>query len=152
MRRKTATAIKNAIEADYSASTPKTPFFNFRPIPDDVMELTDLEGARKNGNIAKVPILPGTNAREGALFSIPYNSSDSSGLKAFVNKNISKGNVDDIVAAYPVPETYADSDAAVAACWTEYVYQCVRIPSPRSPPFNPLPPPQSLHSRTSPGT
>lgn len=125
MRGIAATAIKSAIEVNYTA-TPDTPFFSFPPIPDGVTELAAPEKARLAGSIATVPILQGTNAQEGRLFSVPYNFTN--GLDTFVTKNIGPAagaNVTAIVAAYPVPGTYANNDYAVAQCSTEYVYQCV---------------------------
>ncbi|KAF2809356.1 alpha/beta-hydrolase [Mytilinidion resinicola] len=112
MRGVAATAIKSTIEKDYNATTPSTPFFAFNPIPDGVTELASPEASRLAGSIAKVPVLQGTNAQEGRLFSAPYAVSAPG------------ANVNAIDAAYPVPGAFPDDDTATAQAWTESVYQC----------------------------
>ncbi|KAF2490675.1 alpha/beta-hydrolase [Lophium mytilinum] len=125
MRTKAATDIKTAIEKDYSATTSATPFFQFPPIQDGVTELAKPEAARLAGSIAKVPVLQGTNAQEGRLFSLPY--AVSGGLKQWVTSNFQYApgaNLNTIDAAYAVPGVFPDDDTATAQAWTEAIYQC----------------------------
>ncbi|OCK78526.1 alpha/beta-hydrolase [Lepidopterella palustris CBS 459.81] len=125
MRKVAATSIKSAIEARYTSSTSAYEYYTFNPIQDGVTDLVNPEAARLAGNIAKVPVLQGTNAQEGRLFSASWNGSNNLNLQTFVESSISVTNEAAIVAAYPVPGTYPDQESATGQCWTEWVYQCV---------------------------
>jgi len=126
MRKLAATDIKATIEKNHS--TPATdptgmyPFYHFYPVTDGVTQLANPEVLRLAGKIAKVPILQGTNAQEGRLFSVPY--AYNGGFQQFVKNTFPSSDVSNIVAKYPIPGTFPDDDSATAACWTELVYQC----------------------------
>ncbi|KAF2811682.1 alpha/beta-hydrolase [Mytilinidion resinicola] len=123
MQKIAATNIKSAIEARYTNNGAYINY-GFPPIQDGVTNLVNPEAARLAGNIAKVPVLQGTNAQEGRLFSASFNGQNGLNLQYFVDNYIRGSNDADIVAAYPVPGTYPDQDSATAQCWTEWVYQC----------------------------
>ncbi|EXJ81374.1 hypothetical protein A1O3_07665 [Capronia epimyces CBS 606.96] len=107
IRNQTAATIKSTIE--HLALT-------FRPVSDNVTNLRFPEAARLNRSIAPVPVLTGTNADEGTLFT-----NGITNATAYLNALLpgQTALIDAIVAAYPLPP--AQQAAAIA---TEYVFQC----------------------------
>lgn len=71
----------------------------FRPVSDNITQLEFVDAARATGNIAKVPILTGTNGQEGRIFAI-----DQSNVTAFLHSKIPDQPLsfyEAVLAAYP---------------------------------------------------
>ncbi|KAH6683455.1 para-nitrobenzyl esterase [Halenospora varia] len=113
--------------------------FTFRPIEDGVTTISNPSAARLAGNIAKVPIMQGTNANEGRLFALASatctpGKSQCIGIPltidptAYLNATLagfpaSKPNATAIAEKYfPVP--FGTPYEAIGAMFTELVYLC----------------------------
>jgi carboxylesterase type B len=71
----------------------------FRPVSDNITQLEFVDAARAAGNIAKVPILTGTNAQEGRIFAIAQ-----SNVTAFLHSSFPgqpPSFYEAVLAAYP---------------------------------------------------
>ncbi|KAJ4502550.1 hypothetical protein HRR83_009263 [Exophiala dermatitidis] len=105
---------------DQPASTIKSTIehleLKFGPVSDNVTNLRFPEAARLSGNIAPVPILSGTNANEGTVFSYGMTNATAVLEATFPNQTIL---VDSILAAYP--ET---GNQQVSAIRTDLTFQC----------------------------
>ncbi|KAG9789901.1 alpha/beta-hydrolase, partial [Aureobasidium melanogenum] len=105
---------------DQSASTIKSTIehleLKFGPVSDNVTNLRFPEAARLSGNIAPVPILSGTNANEGTVFSYGMTNATAVLESTFPNQTTL---IDAILAAYP--ET---GNQQVSAIRTDLTFQC----------------------------
>lgn len=88
----------------------------FRPVSDNVTLLRYPEAARLNKSIAAVPILTGTNANEGSLFTV--GQSNSAAYLASVLGN-QTALIQSILAAYPLAPA-----AQLAAITTDFSFTC----------------------------
>ena len=97
---------------------------SFRPSNDNYTQLTFPEAARAAGNIARVPIMTGTNANEGILFTFTNNNTDSF-LRSTFNNLLSDAQIQSIIAAYPIGQRGITSQTTqIAAIYTELGFQC----------------------------
>lgn len=97
---------------------------SFRPARDNYTQLQYPEAARKAGNIAKVPVLTGTNANEGILFT--FTQSDTVAfLKSQFNNALTDAQIQTILALYPIGQRGITSQTEqIAAIDTEVGFQC----------------------------
>lgn len=110
IRNQTASVLKSTIEHLG---------LNFKPVSDNVTILRYPEVARANGSIARVPVLTGTNANEGTVFTLGQTNATAyvSGLLP-----TEPALVQTIVAAYPSPPYTAAQQ--VPAVVTDFNFQC----------------------------
>ena len=97
---------------------------SFGPVRDNVTFVSDPAAARLSGDIAPVPILSGTNAQEGRIFTIGQTN-----LTAFLESTFNFPGADQlrplIEKAYPIGSlAIANSHDQIAAIDTEYIFQC----------------------------
>ena len=93
----------------------------FPPVADNVTLVSDPVQRRAAGNIARVPILAGSNAQEGRVFAVGQtNVTDFLIAQGFLPNLLPS-----ILAAYPRGKNglYTDYDIA-SAIFTDYVFQC----------------------------
>ncbi|SMR46709.1 unnamed protein product [Zymoseptoria tritici ST99CH_1E4] len=92
---------------------------------DGVTAFRDAANRRKNGQIAKIPILIGSNAQEGRIFQVGQNSQEASRayIDAISGNQTAYGNM--IEAAFPLGSpgitSYYDQISQIN---TEYRFQC----------------------------
>jgi carboxylesterase type B len=95
----------------------------FAPVSDNVTQLEFPEAARIAGDIARVPILTGTNANEGRVFV--YGQNDTAAYLAAFLKGVPQSLIDAIIAAYPIPSPYVgNAFEQLAQIYTEFTFQC----------------------------
>ncbi len=98
---------------------------SFSPVTDNVTQLADPKGARAQGNIARVPLLTGTNAQEGTIFTLGY-SNLSVALDTFFPA--SPDLRAQIASTYAVGSPGINTQAEVLSkIATELVFQCVSL-------------------------
>lgn len=96
---------------------------NFRPTKDNYTQLEYGDAARRSGQVARVPVMTGTNANEGIEFTYSLNDTD-----VFLQSQIP--NITDvikqrIISAYPIGERGISTETAqIAAMYGELFYQC----------------------------
>lgn len=95
----------------------------FVPVSDNVTQVEYPVAARAAGKVAQVPILTGTNANEGRVFTIGDNNitawleGELPGLPAYYYSEIE--------AAYPVGSGgLDDAFEVIAQIFTEFIFQC----------------------------
>ncbi|KAK6431437.1 hypothetical protein LTR95_012405 [Oleoguttula sp. CCFEE 5521] len=110
LRAANATAIKDVIEKQE---------LTFSPIADNVTLVQNPAQQRISGNIARIPILSGTDAQEGRVFAVGQTN-----FTAYITGlfGASSALVEAITAAYP-PSFGSDYDRA-SAVFTDYVFTC----------------------------
>lgn len=95
----------------------------FAPVSDNVTQLEFPEAARIAGNIARVPIMTGTNANEGRVFV--YGQNDTAAFLDAYFQGVPQSLIDTIIAAYPIPSPYiSNAFEQLAQIFGEYVFQC----------------------------
>ena len=92
----------------------------FTPVSDNVTNLRYPAAARVNGSVAHVPIMTGTNANEGTIFTGGATNA-SAYLATLVGNNPALINA--IVSQYP-PAPASNPSAQVAAIITDYIFTC----------------------------
>lgn len=110
-----ATTIKSIIEHQA---------LDFNPTYDNRTLVTNPAGARTSGNIARVPVLSGTNAQEGRVFTVGQ-TNVTAFLETTLGPSAGPEFIATIEAAYPVggwefPTAYD----AIAQIMTDLVFQC----------------------------
>lgn len=112
VRAANATTIKNIIDEQ---------IIEFNPEPDNVTLVSDPAQRRLNGDIAHIPVLGGTNAQEGRVFTVGTNASTI--LQEFLPNQTALQ--DYILAAYPIGSPgIANSWDQAAQIFTDYIFQC----------------------------
>ncbi|GAB7359762.1 hypothetical protein MBLNU230_g6933t1 [Neophaeotheca triangularis] len=106
-----ATEVKRIIE---------TQRLTFDPNPDGVTLVQNPAAQRLSGDIAKIPVLGGTNAQEGRVFAVGTTNATTFLLGYFGQGNA--GLVADLLAAYPNGTEY-DRGAAV---FTDLIFTCAQ--------------------------
>jgi carboxylesterase type B len=95
----------------------------FHPVSDNVTQLEFPEAARIAGDIARVPILTGTNANEGRVFV--YGQNDTAAYLSAFLIGVPSALIDEIIAAYPIPSPYiSNAFEQLAQIYTEFSFQC----------------------------
>ncbi|KAI5274839.1 alpha/beta-hydrolase [Aureobasidium subglaciale] len=94
----------------------------FSPIPDNVTLVSNPAQRRVSGEIAKIPVLGGTNAQEGRVFEV-----GTTNLTTFLNGFF--GSVPSIIPlvekAYPLAANESQTPYDVASqIFTDYYFQC----------------------------
>jgi acetylcholinesterase len=109
-----ATTIQNIIEEAA---------LSFQPVVDNITLVGNPDAARTAGNVARVPILTGTNGQEGRIFEFGQTN-----LSAYIQTTF--GAVPALAAQ--VAQAYAigtdgttDGFEAISQIFTEFVFQCV---------------------------
>ncbi len=98
----------------------------FRPVIDGVTFIANATAARIAGNVARVPILEGTNGQEGRVFVVGMTN-----LTAFISTDFgfSPALAAQVAQAYAIgTEGTTSGFEAIAQLYTELVFQCVRNP------------------------
>lgn len=93
----------------------------FPPVADNVTLVSDPVQRRAAGNIARVPILAGSNAQEGRVFAV-----GTTNVTTFLlGEGFLPGLIPNILAAYPPGKhnLYTPYDIA-SAIFTDYIFQC----------------------------
>jgi carboxylesterase type B len=115
VRSKPAPAIKDYVERN---------MLSFQPIIDNVTTAANIRERRLAGSIAKVPILTGTNADEGTVFTIRAYPTRQDLLDAFFG--FSPELQQAIIALYPMGSPGIETDADFnAAVFRDLVFTCV---------------------------
>lgn len=97
---------------------------SFRPTQDNYTQLRYPERARQSGQIAQVPIMTGTNANEGILFTFTENNTDSFLRTTFLN-SLTDAQISQIKSAYPIGQRGITSNTTqIAAIYTDLGFQC----------------------------
>lgn len=109
-----ATTLKSIIERGAIA---------FRPAQDNYTQLQYPEAARAAGNTARVPVLTGTNANEGILFTFTQN--DTNVYLRSSLPGLTDAQLQTILAAYPIgsPGIRTQTEQ-IARIYTELGFQC----------------------------
>ncbi|KAF2832664.1 alpha/beta-hydrolase [Ophiobolus disseminans] len=99
----------------------------FSPTPDNVTYVSDPASRRLTGNIARIPVLGGTNAQEGRLFTVNQTNLTSYLQNTF--GTISPSLIPAIRAAYTSNTTNSTMSNAtnydtIARIYTDFVFQC----------------------------
>lgn len=113
-RQAAASTLKNIIERGAIA---------FRPAQDNYTQLQYPEAARAAGNTARVPVMTGTNANEGILFTFTQN--DTSAFLRSSLPGLTSAQEQTILAAYPLgsPGIRTQTEQ-IARIYTELGFQC----------------------------
>jgi len=107
-----ATTLKDIIE---HAALP------FRPTFDNYTQLQNAEVVRRAGQIAKVPIITGTNANEGILFT--FTQTDTQ--RFLRSLGLTDAQIQLVLAVYPIGQLRITSPATqAAAILTDLSFQC----------------------------
>ncbi|KAJ9630417.1 hypothetical protein H2203_000937 [Taxawa tesnikishii (nom. ined.)] len=97
---------------------------NFNPVADDVTLVSQPGLQRLSGNIANIPVLGGTNAEEGRVFTVGQNN-----VTAYLQSILGRTNpelIPAIQAAYPLGSGPNAGYDAVAAIYTDFRYTCTQ--------------------------
>lgn len=95
----------------------------FTPVSDNVTQLEYPEAARIAGDIARVPILTGTNANEGRVFV--YGQNDTAAYLTQFLHGVPQSLISTIIAAYPIPSPeITDMFEQLAQIYTDFAFQC----------------------------
>ncbi|KAF2094079.1 alpha/beta-hydrolase [Rhizodiscina lignyota] len=114
VRAVSATTIKSVIEHGNIV---------FRPVKDNITYVAHPWAARKQGNIAPVPILIGNNANEGRIFTVGFNTTQEY-LAAFL-PNMPQSFYDAVLAEYPIGSPGISNEfEQESAIDTDYRFQC----------------------------
>ncbi|KAK5076089.1 hypothetical protein LTR51_001769 [Lithohypha guttulata] len=109
-----ATTLKSIIERGAIA---------FRPTLDNYTQLQYPEAARRAGNIARVPIMTGTNANEGILFTFTQN--DTVAYLRSTLPSITDAQIQVILSAYPIGQAGISTQTdQIARIYTDVGFQC----------------------------
>jgi len=110
-----ATTLKSIIEHGAIA---------FRPTLDNYTQLAYPELARRAGDIALVPVMTGTNANEGILFTFTQNDTETFLRSQFMN-TLSDAQIQGILSAYPLGQRNINSETEqIDRIYTELGFQC----------------------------
>jgi para-nitrobenzyl esterase len=109
-----------------AAVPPKVGFFGkgekFGLVVDGVSLTEAPRAAAAKGHVARVPVMVGTTADEGTLFTAPIPLKRPIGLK-FLARALFKDDADNVLALYPL-EGYSSPHAAFDALVTDAVFNC----------------------------
>ncbi|KAJ9605057.1 hypothetical protein H2200_010447 [Cladophialophora chaetospira] len=95
--------------------------FNFKT--DNYTFIANRTAARLAGKIAKVPVLAGTNANEGTLFT--YGATNLSDYLTTTLPTAPSSYLDQIANAYPIGSPgIANSSQQISQIYTELIFQC----------------------------
>ena len=95
----------------------------FSPMVDNFTYVANRTEARMTGNIAKVPVLAGTNANEGSLFT--YGDMNTTAYLATALPTAPQIYLTEIMSAYPIGSPgIANVSQQIAAIYTELNFQC----------------------------
>ena len=95
----------------------------FVPVSDNITQLEFPEAARIAGNIARVPILTGTNAQEGRVFV--YGQNDTAAYLSSVLPGVNQSAIDEVISYYPIPSPgISNAFEQLALIVTELNFQC----------------------------
>lgn len=94
----------------------------FNPIADNITLVSDPIERRLAGNIAPIPVLGGTDAQEGRVFTVGENDTDAFLSTIFADQ---PDVVDAVEAAYPIGSPGISSPYdQIAQIYTEFAFQC----------------------------
>lgn len=114
MRAVPASTLKNASEHLALA---------FAPVVDNYTFVANRTAARLSGNFAKVPVMAGTNANEGTVFT--YGDTNTSAFLTTALPTAPQSYLTEIASAYPIGSPgIANASQQIAAIYTEYIFQC----------------------------
>lgn len=115
VRAANATTIKQIIEVN---------ILTFGPTLDNVTLVSDPGARRVSGNIANTPVLGGTNAQEGRIFTYSQNNLTAYLQAAFGGTQFAS-LIPTIIAAYPKNRLNLRNDYdIIAQIYTEFSFQC----------------------------
>jgi carboxylesterase type B len=100
---------------------PWTPVFD-NVTSADTARSNRLTSTPQNSKIARVPILGGSNANEGRLYSISAN--DSSTFIRGLFPTATDSDVAWVLANYPIGMEFSNDFERLAALYTDFVFQC----------------------------
>lgn len=95
---------------------------SFNPTPDNITLVSDPAARRVGGNIAPIPVMAGTTAQEGRVFTVGENDTDAFLSEIFADRT---DVIDAVKAAYPIgsPDIGSPYDQ-IAQMYTEFAFQC----------------------------
>lgn len=95
---------------------------SFSPVPDNVTLVSDPAARRLAGDIAFIPVLGGTNAQEGRVFTIGENDTTTFLEQYFGNHTTL---INTIEAAYPLGKDGLNTPYdQISQIYTEVIFQC----------------------------
>lgn len=95
----------------------------FTAMVDNYTFVANRTEARMTGNIAQVPVLGGTNADEGSLFT--YGDANTTAYLAASLPGAPMTYISEIEKAYPIgSQGISNSAQQIAKIATEYLFQC----------------------------
>ncbi|EMC99376.1 hypothetical protein BAUCODRAFT_64400 [Baudoinia panamericana UAMH 10762] len=113
LRAANATAIQQVIDQRSLVSS---------PIPDNVTLVSNPAQMRLSGNIAKIPVMGGTNSQEGRVFTIGQNNTLAYLQATFANNT---ALISAIQALYPQGQGGLNTPYdVIAQIFTEWIFQC----------------------------
>ncbi|KAK5133457.1 hypothetical protein LTR08_007699 [Meristemomyces frigidus] len=94
----------------------------FNPSPDNVTLVTHPAQQRLSGDIAYIPVLGGSNAQEGRVFTVGQNDT-AAYLESFTSNNTAFAAA--LEAAYPLGQTGLETPYdQISQIFTDFVFQC----------------------------
>ncbi|QIW96620.1 hypothetical protein AMS68_002138 [Peltaster fructicola] len=94
----------------------------FNPYPDNKTLVSNPAAQRLSGNIAKIPVLGGTNAQEGRVFEVGQQNLTAS-LNTFFGNNTALK--DSVAEAFKIPQLGINAPYdQISQIFTELVFQC----------------------------
>jgi len=97
----------------------------FGPRVDNYTFISNRTEARMSGNIAKVPVMAGTNADEGSLFT--YGDTNLTAYLTSALPTAPQSYLGEITSAYPIGSPgIANVSQQIAKIYTEFSFQCTQ--------------------------
>ncbi len=97
----------------------------FGPMVDNYTYVANRTAARLSGKIAKVPVMAGTNANEGTVFS--YGDTNLTAYLATALPTAPQSYLSQIASAYPIGSPgIANVSQQIAAIYTDLSFQCTQ--------------------------
>jgi carboxylesterase type B len=97
----------------------------FTAVVDNYTFVANRTAARLSGKIAKVPLMAGTNANEGTVFT--YGDTNLTAYLATALPTAPQSYYNEIAAAYPIGSPgIANVSQQIAAIYTEFAFQCTQ--------------------------
>lgn len=95
---------------------------DFNPVADNITLVSDPIERRLSGNIAPIPVIGGTNAQEGRVFTVGQNDTTAYLTGIFADQ---PDLIEAVEAAYPIGSLGIGSAYdQIAAIFTDFAFQC----------------------------
>jgi carboxylesterase type B len=97
----------------------------FRPVIDNVTNRAHPESVRTSGDIAQIPVMTGTNANEGRIFTLPYLNANTSIPYLMQTYHLTTQQAEALASLYPIGSLYiSNAYTQIAQIFTDFSFQC----------------------------